>query len=95
MSLTDRINELVDLLRVRKKLTFDDLFADLASRFDLVITFLALLEMTRLRMTRLFQSEPNAPIHVEFTAQTEEESTTSSASETSEIPETPETKVEP
>src|SRR5262249_31339680 len=47
MTLTDRINELVDVLRVRKKISFDDLFQGLASRFDLVITFLALLEMTR------------------------------------------------
>jgi segregation and condensation protein A len=72
ITLTDRINELVDVLRTRKKIAFDELFDGLASRFDLVITFLALLEMTRLRMTRLYQSEPAAPIHVEFTAQADE-----------------------
>lgn len=69
MTLTDRINELVDLLRVRRRLAFEELFTGLATRFDLVITFLALLEMTKLRMTRLFQSEPTAPIYVEFSAQ--------------------------
>lgn len=68
MTLTDRINELVDLLRVRKRVVFEELFEGLVSRFDLVITFLALLEMTKLRMTRLFQEDPTAPIHVEFTA---------------------------
>jgi segregation and condensation protein A len=72
-TLTDRINELVDVLRTRKRLVFDDLFGDLSTRFDLVITFLALLEMTRLRMTRLVQTEPQAPIYVEFTAAAEEE----------------------
>lgn len=68
MTLTDRINELVDLLRVRKRVLFEELFEGLVTRFDLVITFLALLEMTKLRMTRLFQEDPTAPIHIEFTA---------------------------
>lgn len=71
MTLTDRINELVDLLRVRKRLMFEELFEGLVTRFDLVITFLALLEMTKLRMTRLFQADPLAEIYVEFTATTE------------------------
>src|SRR5262249_38400084 len=36
------------------------------TKFDLVITFLALLEMSKLRMTRLFQTEPLAPIYIEL-----------------------------
>jgi len=69
ITLTDRINELVDLLRVRRRIQFEELFTDLSTRFDLVITFLALLEMTKLRMTRLLQMEPMSPIYVEFSAQ--------------------------
>ena len=69
ITLTDRINELVDVLRVRRRLQFEELFTDLSTRFDLVITFLALLEMTKLRMTRLLQADPLAPIYVEFSAQ--------------------------
>jgi len=69
ITLTDRINELVDILRVKRRLQFEDLFTDLSTRFDLVITFLALLEMTKLRMTRLVQEHPTAPIFVEFCAQ--------------------------
>jgi segregation and condensation protein A len=46
--------------------TFDALFAGATTRFDIVITFLALLEMSKLRMTRLFQTEPLAPIYVEL-----------------------------
>lgn len=72
ITLTDRINELVDVLRVRKRVVFEELFGDLVTRFDLVITFLALLEMTKLRMTRLFQTDFGSPIYVEFSAQTEE-----------------------
>ncbi len=67
VNLNDRIHELVDLLRSRTRVTFEELFGGLATKFDLVITFLALLEMTRLRMTRLFQTEPLSPLYVEAT----------------------------
>jgi segregation and condensation protein A len=69
ITLTDRINELVDVLRTRKRIQFEELFNGQSTRFDLVITFLALLEMTKLRMTRLVQMDPVAPIYVEFSAQ--------------------------
>ncbi|MBX3186294.1 MAG: segregation/condensation protein A [Labilithrix sp.] len=89
VTLTDRINELVDVLRVRRRLAFDDLFTELTTRFDLVITFLALLEMTKLRMTRLVQVDPSSPIYVEFSAQiTETEPEAEVAQETQETQET-------
>lgn len=69
VTLADRINELVDILRVKRRVTFEELFEGLETRFDLVITFLALLEMTRLRMTRLFQADFDSHIYIEFTAQ--------------------------
>ncbi|MDF2692940.1 MAG: Segregation and condensation protein [Labilithrix sp.] len=69
VTLADRINELVDVLRRRGRVTFEELFEGLTTRFDLVITFLALLEMTRLRMTRLFQADFDSHIYIEFTAQ--------------------------
>ena len=69
ITLTDRINELVDVLRARRRVQFEDLFTDASTRFDLVITFLALLEMTKLRMTRLTQMDPTSAIYVEFSAQ--------------------------
>jgi len=68
ISLSDRIGELSELLAQRRRLSFDEMFTGLATRFDLVITFLALLEMTRLRMTRLFQTEPLGPLYVEVAA---------------------------
>jgi segregation and condensation protein A len=68
ISITDRINELADLLAGRRRLVFDEMFQGLKSRFDLVITFLALLEMARLKMTRLYQSEPLGPLYVEMAA---------------------------
>ena len=72
ISLADRINELADVLRDRKRIVFDELFTGLTTKFDLVITFLALLEMTKLRMTRLFQTEPLSPIYVELAENADE-----------------------
>jgi segregation and condensation protein A len=66
ISVTDRIGELFDLVTARKRLAFEEMFEGSATKFDMVITFLALLEMTRLKMTRLFQSEPLGPLYVEI-----------------------------
>ncbi|MGE5788415.1 MAG: segregation and condensation protein A, partial [Myxococcales bacterium] len=65
-SLSDRINQLVDLLKDRGRVLFEDLFEGQRSRADLVVTFLALLELTRLRMTRLYQDHSLEPIYVEL-----------------------------
>jgi len=66
MSLTDRIHQLVDFLRGKEQVRFEDLFTGVTTREGLVITFLALLEMSKLRMTRIYQDEPLGPILVEL-----------------------------
>jgi segregation and condensation protein A len=66
VSLTERIAELSDILVARRSVTFDEIFESSATKFDLVITFLALLEMARLKMTRLRQTEPLGPLHIEL-----------------------------
>ena len=43
---------------------FEDLFADVQSRSGLIVTFLALLEMIRLKLVRVFQSGAMGPIRV-------------------------------
>lgn len=65
-SLSDRINELSDLLRQKQRLPFDALFEGQRTRGELIITFLALLEMTRLRLTRLYQEGPLDGIIIEL-----------------------------
>ncbi|MDX2056154.1 MAG: segregation/condensation protein A [Polyangiaceae bacterium] len=68
-SITDRIGQLSELLKVRHQLRFEELFEGQISRADLIVTFLALLEMTRLRMTRVYQDGPYAPILIELAVQ--------------------------
>src|SRR5690606_23237123 len=65
-SITDRINEISETLRARPRVVFEELFEGQRTRIDLILTFLALLEMTRLRLTRLFQEGPYEPIYVEL-----------------------------
>ena len=73
-SITDRINELSDLLKSRGKVLFEQLFEGSRSRGDLIVTFLAILEMTRLRLTRVEQDGPLQPIFVELAVNEDGES---------------------
>jgi segregation and condensation protein A len=65
-SITEKISELVDRLKLQRRLVFHEIFAPDSSRAELIITFLAILEMTRLRLTRLIQDRPLAPIYIEL-----------------------------
>lgn len=69
LSITDRINQLVDILKQGPRIAFEDLFEGQRMRSELIVTFLALLEMTRLRMTRILQEEALGPIFVELSVQ--------------------------
>jgi segregation and condensation protein A len=67
MSITDRITQICDRLAGRTSCRFEELFDGQRTRFDLIITFLAVLEMTRLKMTRLFQADPLSEIFIDVT----------------------------
>jgi len=58
MSLTDRINEIMERLTEEKELTFTDLLAERTDRKRIVYTFLAILELMKLRMIRACQLGP-------------------------------------
>lgn len=66
LSITDRINQLVDRLTREGRLSFDALFDGQRTRAEVIVTFLALLEMTRLRLTNIHQDGALAPITVEL-----------------------------
>lgn len=55
MSIETRIEQLLEQLSDSDACGFEQLFGDLASRGDLIVTFLALLEMIRLKLVRVFQ----------------------------------------
>jgi segregation and condensation protein A len=60
----DRIEQLMAKLSETEACGFEDLFADVQSRAGLIVTFLAMLEMIRLKLIRVFQSGALGPIRV-------------------------------
>jgi segregation and condensation protein A len=66
ISITERISQLSDILKAKPQVAFEELFVGVMTRADLIITFLALLEMTRLRLTRIAQESPYAQIYIEL-----------------------------
>ncbi len=64
ISIVDRIHELADQLLLRQELTFEELFQEAWTRMMVIVTFIALLEMARLRMVRLHQAEGSEVIYV-------------------------------
>jgi segregation and condensation protein A len=56
LSITDRINTILSMLQGRESMAFGDLFSDGIKRNELVVTFLALLELVKLRMLRCMQN---------------------------------------
>ena len=59
-----RIDQLLARLSETEALGFEDLFSDVQSRAGIIVTFLAMLEMIRLKLIRVFQSGPLGPIRV-------------------------------
>jgi len=59
-----RIDQLLARLSETEACGFEDLFADCQDRSGLIVTFLALLEMIRLKLVRVFQQGTFGPIRV-------------------------------
>jgi len=59
-----RIEQLLARLSETDACGFEDLFADVGTRAGMVVTFLALLEMIRLKLVRVFQQGNFGPIRV-------------------------------
>src|SRR5471032_3456653 len=59
-----RIEQLLARLSETEAMGFDELFSDIDERSGLIVTFLALLEMIRLKLVRVFQSGSFGPIRV-------------------------------
>jgi segregation and condensation protein A len=74
VSITERIVELTELLSEKRRMTFEQLFGlgrdkeVTPSRMELVVTFLALLEMCKMRVARITQPDPLGELVVELAA---------------------------
>ena len=63
-SVSEKIEALAELLRERPRLRFSELFEGAASRGEVVVTFLALLELIRMKQLRVEQPEAFAEIEI-------------------------------
>jgi segregation and condensation protein A len=66
VSIQDRMSQLTERMSLRKRCTFEELFDDARSIYEVVVTFLAILEMAKRRLTRIYQADVLAPIHLEL-----------------------------
>ncbi len=64
LSVTDRINEILEKLRETGQISFQELLEGARDRRRIVYTFLALLELMKLRMIKAYQTGPFGPIRI-------------------------------
>ena len=56
ISVKDKISQIVDILESKGSITFLELFSDNRDRHEVIITFLAILEMVKLALVRIVQN---------------------------------------
>ena len=64
VSVKERINQIVDLLEEKGSLAFDELFIESRTRADVIVTFLAILEMVKLSLLSVTQHVPTGVIRI-------------------------------
>lgn len=69
LSVRERMTEILDRLRAKQLLRFEELFNLNEGRMGLVVSFIAILELVKENMLTVVQNEPFAPIHVKAAAE--------------------------
>ncbi len=64
ISVKDKISEIVDILEKKGSVTFTDLFSQKVEKEVIVVTFLAILEMVKLAIIRIFQHVESGIIRI-------------------------------
>ena len=62
LRIEDRIDQIIQLFNKRPRILFEDLFEDIHERSWLILTFMSLLEMVKIRLITLIQLEHLGPI---------------------------------
>lgn len=72
VSVREKMSLLLDDLHRKGKVIFQDLFAGAVSRLEVVVTFLAMLELVKIRAVKIWQEEAAGPIVIAPAAPLEE-----------------------
>jgi segregation and condensation protein A len=67
VTVREKMTLLLDRLREAPKISFEELFNEDRTRMEIVVTFLAMLELVKVRAIRIFQEELNGPILIQAT----------------------------
>jgi segregation and condensation protein A len=65
VSIAERMSQITERLASLRRATFDALFDDVRSTYDVVVTFLALLEMAKVRLVRVYQADAYGTLYLE------------------------------
>ena len=58
LSVSDRIGDILEILNTSESVTFDSLFTTLNTKQDVIVTFLAILELMRMQLIQSQQGQP-------------------------------------
>jgi segregation and condensation protein A len=65
ITIQERMTQIIERLSLQRRATFDELFVGLRSTHDVVVTFLALLEMAKMQLLRVYQADALSPLYLE------------------------------
>lgn len=65
ITVREKMTLILDILRAGERVTFEALFSAVKSRLEIIVTFLAMLELVKMRAIRIFQEALNGPIQIE------------------------------
>jgi len=65
ISVSERIYQIIGMIKKGVTIAIEELMGEDLSRYNIVVTFLALLEMCRLKMVRVYQSATFGQIHIQ------------------------------
>ena len=81
ITVREKMTLLLDILRTQGRIFFEELFNEAKTRMDVVVTFLAMLELVKVRAVRIFQEELTGPIIIEAAASMEQAAELANAEE--------------
>jgi len=64
LTVKDRIQHIVEKMEGKENMLFEQLFDGISTRRELIVTFLALLEVLRVGLARVYQEKPLGPIWI-------------------------------
>ncbi len=64
ISVKERMTEIIDRIKDKGAMAFEDLLPQAPDRMEIIVTFLAILEIVKLNMGRLIQSDPSGSLRL-------------------------------